>query len=396
MKQYNTSMAFLLKNNSLMHTLVFALLSINVLVSSIRIPFIDNAILVPVSISTSTVIQNLTCDQCLCNATSSKLALNCFPNDTCQMFTNVPRTYTIETVANGRLYFPQQILPNASQCCMPDLDEVLSKLQNATPIYVSMNSPRCLAFDNQGYVASIDSTAKHLKVFDATNLTLMLQSSNLSTSTLTNMAYYDGNYYVGTSANTILIINASNLTIINTINSANLSGPRDMTFMNNGSIMIAASTNNNKLLIFNRTSVAPLSYSFAYQLPVSYAYPHGILRINDSFLYVTSWFNNTVYSYNALNLYNKSWTETFDFSAIPVAPSSSGNHILIDECDRRWYSLGNYGIKIFNSSGSPIGSFSLANLSVFDTLLTDNYVIYLSDTLSNRIIRIDPNMDCQY
>ncbi|CAF1272360.1 unnamed protein product [Rotaria magnacalcarata] len=210
------------------------------------------------------------------------------------------------------------------------------------------------------------------------------------------MAYYDGNYYVGTSANTILIINSTNLTIINTINSSSLSGPRDMTFMDNGSIMIAASTANNRLLIFNRTSVAPLSYSFAYQLPVSYADPHGFLRINDSFLYVTSWFNSTVYSYNALNLYNMSWTETFDFSAIPVAPSSNGNHIQIDECDRRWFSLGNYGIKIFNSSGSPIGSFTLVNLSVFDSLLTDNYVIYLSDTSSKRIIRIDPNMDCQY
>ena len=165
-------------------------------VSSVRIPFIDNVTLIPISISNNTIVNNQTCRECLCTAQSSYLALNCFPNNTCQFFNTIPRTYRIQTTTQGRLYFPQQILPNASRCCMPDINLLLSKLQNAIPISVSV-SPRCLTFDNHGYLVTTHLSGKNLYRYHPTNLSLVDNTSIITDSALLNMVYYNHAYYIG-------------------------------------------------------------------------------------------------------------------------------------------------------------------------------------------------------
>ena len=49
---------------------------------------------------------------------------------------------------------------------------------------------------------------------------------------------------------------------------------------------------------------------------------------------------------------------------------------------------------LFDSQGSPIGKLQLTIESIFDTLITDTYVIYLSDQNADKIIRIEPNIQC--
>ncbi|CAF1133581.1 unnamed protein product [Adineta steineri] len=362
---------------------------------SVLIPFIDNVTLVPISSSNNITVNNQTCNECLCTAESSYQVLNCFPNNTCQFFDTAPQTYRIQATAQGRLYFPQQILPNASSCCMPDLNLLLSKLRNAISISVNVSS-HCLAFDNHGFLVTTQSSGQYLYRYHPTHLTLIDSTLIVNGLSLQNMVYYNQAYYVGVYPGTILMINSNNLTTMLNITSSYINNPRDIMLLNNGRILIVASTGNNKLIFFNQSNIISSDYSLFYQQTSHYVNPHGMWPINDTAFYVTSWASNTVSLFTANSSDSISWTETLMINAQPIVSSSGGNHITIDECDRRWFSLGLGGILIFDNNGSMIGNFSFPNAQFFDMLITDNYIMYFSDILSNRIVRLDPNITCNY
>ena len=87
------------------------------------------------------------------------------------------------------------------------------------------------------------------------------------------------------------------------------------------------------------------------------------------------------------------WSETLSVTASPV-PSAYGNHVTIDGCDRCWLSLGRAGVQILDSHGVLLGSLHPTSSDIFDTLILDNYVVYLSDYSENQIIRPDLNTQC--
>lgn len=360
-------------------------------VNSTQIPFVRNAIFVPVSKANTTIFVNYTCHQCLCMDTSSYLILNCLPNNTCQFISNFPRTYKTQQSTNARFYFLQGIVPNASKCCMTNLTYVLDKLTNAIPSYIRVLGPRCLTLDNHGYLVTISQTNSTIFRFDPINMTMIDQISTGTTS-LSTIKYYDNNYYIGV-ANRVLVIDSNTLTTLNTISSTNLSNTRDTMFINNGNILVVVSTGNKYLLFFNRSNDTSTNYIPFYTKIVNYTNPHGFFYINDTFFYTTSWQANSIYSYS-LNTDGITWKENLFLDARSWGSSSSGNHIAIDECGRFWFSLSNYGVKIFDSQGLFLANFTLTNSSIFDTYITDNYTVYLSDTGSNRIIRLDPGIQC--
>jgi hypothetical protein len=224
----------------------------------------------PLSKSNSTAIINGTCAQCLCMSSSPYLILNCFPNNTCQFFYNFSRTYKIQQIIDACLYFLQTIFPNASQCCMPDIDYLLNKLKTATPTYGSVLSPRCLALDDHGYLVTLSQVNNSIMRFNATNLSFMNRTTSLITTPVT---------------------------IVNNISSSYLI---DMIFLNNGHTMVVASTTNKYLLFFNRTMNASTNYQFAYKKLVNYTYPHGLFPVTDTYFYCTSWSSTTIYSYTAV------------------------------------------------------------------------------------------------
>jgi outer membrane protein assembly factor BamB len=180
---------------------------------------------------------------------------------------------------------------------------------------------------------------------------------------------------------------------MNTISSTNLSGTRDMMFLNNANVFVVVSTNNNRFVFFNRSSNTSTNYYPFYQQSLNYGSPHGLVYINDSFFYATSWAINTVYSYVPMqNSYQ--WNQTLLINATRTASSPNGNHIAIDECGRFWFSLGTYGLQVFDSQGTYLANMSLSGYSVFDAIITDDYVFYISDASTQRIVRIDPNIQC--
>ena len=358
---------------------------------AVRIPFIRDAIFVPLSQSNSTTLTNHTCLQCLCKNLSSQLLLNCFPNDTCQLFSNFPRTYKIQQMSNATVYFPQAIFPNASQCCMPNLTLVLNKLRNATPIYARVPGPRCITIDNHGYLVTLSAGNISLVRFNATDMSLIDNTRGLFTGPST-IQYYNRNYYLGLGSR-MLVIDSTSLAIQNNITSLNINGTRDMMFLKDGSTLVLASTVNNRLLFFNRSNNFSTNYDFAYMQPVSYLNPHGFFYVNDSFFYTTSWASNTIWSYSAVENTTQ-WTEHLYMNVTQTLNASSGNHIALDECGRWWFSLSNFGLQIFDEQGIFLGEMTLTNASIFDAIVTENYVLYLSDTRSNRLIRIDPEIEC--
>lgn len=358
---------------------------------TVSIPLIRDVIFIPLSRSNNTIITNRTCLECLCMNVSSQLLLNCFPNNTCQFFSNFPRTYKIQPMSNATLYFPQAIFPEASQCCMPNLTDLLDKLKTATPTYAKIFSPRCLFIDNHGYLVTISRTNSSIVRFNTTDLTMIDSTSGLFTNAFT-LEYYNGDYYIGTN-DRIVVVDSSTLTVHNNITSVFLNNTRDMMFLDNGNTLVVASTQNGRLLFFNRSDNFSTNYDFNDQQLVHYLTPHGLFRVNDRFFYTTSWGNNTVYSYSAVENTTQ-WDESLFINAASMLPSGSGSHITVDECGRWWFTLFSHGLRIFDDEGVFLDNMTLTNSSIFDTLITENYIFYFSDGLSNRIIRIDPSIEC--
>lgn len=359
--------------------------------TSLLIPVIDHAILIPIGLSNSTLISNHDCYQCLCRTMLNSAILNCFNNNTCQIFDRVPRRYRLEFDFRTRLYFPQRQLPNPSQCCMPNVSELITKLQNGTRTIIDINGTRDLLIDHQKRLVVADSNPGYLRIYNTTNLNPILHL-RINISRPFTLAQQNEAYYIGLQNNSILVINSNSLSILNIINSPYLSGIRDMIFLQNGEIMIVVSTEIHSLIFFKRTNVSFYHYTFFFNQTVKYFYPHGLLHINDSFFYATSWANNTIYSYTFVN--ETFWKETLIIDAGLMTNMSGGNHVRIDECGRFWFALGPNGIFIFDSQGELIESCNYSLTNIFDLIIDENYVVYLSDIGKKQVVRIDPNIQC--
>ena len=361
--------------------------------TALQIPFIPNVIIVPLSNSTSITVTNRTCDQCLCDSQASHAILNCFPNATCEFFVNAPRSYTVNSTPNAFLYFPRQVFPKASECWMPNTTFLLSQLNNATPAYVFDTTPLCLLLEDHGYLVTASQSDRPILRFDPNNLTKIdLPASPTFSQAPTSLAHRRGAYYVGFDQS-ISVVDSSNMSQIHNITTVYLSGTRDMSFLNDGQLMIVLSTGNGAILFFNRSSPTSYNYDFIGHQYVSGGNPHGLFHVDDSLFYLTSWHDNTVYSYSKTGNITQ-WKETLLFNAWSYVGASSGFHVSVDSSDRYWFSMGTYGVKIFTSNGTLLDSLSLSGFDIFDTLIADNFVIYLSDKGANQIIRIDPNVQC--
>ena len=201
---------------------VINLILCTAMAAAVQLPFLPNMTLVPESNSSSVTLINRSCDECLCESNASHSILNCFPNNTCQFFVDAPRTYKFQSILNGIVYFPRQILPNASQGCMPNTTDLLNRLNNATPTYAPVNGPRCLVMDNHGYLVTISYSNKSIVRFHPDNLTLVSPSPSLIfTHDPRSIAYNNGAYFVG-FATYILVVDSNTMTQIHNISTPSI------------------------------------------------------------------------------------------------------------------------------------------------------------------------------
>ena len=368
------------------------LLSVSV-ATAVRIPSIPNVTFVPISPSSSTTVTNRSCDQCLCDSYSSHMILNCFASDTCQFFVDAPCSYKLEPTPNALVYFPRQVFPKASECWMPNTSFLLNRLNTTTPTYANVSYPLCLVLDDHGYLVTVSLTNRSIFRFHPNNLTRIEQPpSPIFADPPHTLAHHGGAYYVGFIPY-ILVVDSSSMSQIHNISTPSLYGTRDMIFFNDGQQMMVVSMNNRRLIFFNRSSSMPHNYDFIGYQTVSCQSPHGLFYVSDTLFYLTSRADHTVYTYsNVGNI--TSWAETLVLNVSSSAYLPNGLHVSVDNNDRYWFSMGLYGMKIFNSQGSLLGSLYPTDSNIFDTLILNNYVIYLADCGRDRLVRIDPTIQC--
>lgn len=275
---------------------------------------------------------------------------------------------------------------------MPNTTELLMKLRNGSQRQVNVTEPRCLLLVENGVLVTPDLGSGFLRGYDSKNLTQVIELPiNISKPSI--LSQHAGAYYLGLWDDSILVINISNRNIINIISSPSLKGTRDMIFLNGGETMVVAASNARSLVFFKRVNGSTHNYFLSYNQSVSYQNPHGLLYVNDTFFYATSWKNNTICSYEKMS--ETWWNETLVIDARPQTNISNGAHVTIDECNRFWFALGQAGVLIYSENRTYEGRFSAnGTTDVFDAIIAENYVVFISDTASNRIIRIDPSIQC--
>ena len=138
-----------------------------------------------------------------------------------------------------------------------------------------------------------------------------------------------------------------------------------MIFFNNGQTMVVASAANHRLFFYTFSNQS--EYTMTSKILLNYTLPHGLYRANDSLFDAISWANPSLYAYSS--------------------------HITVDHCNRRWLTLFNYGIRIYDERGIQQGGWLLGG-GYFDTLRLDNYVVILSNLDHSKITRINPQLQC--
>ena len=362
--------------------------------AGIQFPKIENFTFVPLVSTNVTTLYNVSCHECLCRAYSNaSVAVNCFLfNKTCQLFKSFPIRYRIQPTSNARVYFPGGSLPSPSECCMPNTTLLIQKLKNATTKSYSLSNPRCLVIDDHGYLVTVQENGPNLSRFYPYNLTL-IDTKTFSGYTMSNIAYHQGAYFLSTQTNTILIVNSSTLLLINTITPSGTQGIRDMIFLKDGQTMVFVSADNNKLFYLNRSSSSPRNYAYTRSVSTSYLTPHGLWYVSDTLFYASSWTTKNVYKYTTVNNW-VTWNETLFIDTQGLASNRWGTHVMIDDCQRFWFSTANNGMLIYNSQGQLEGNFTSVWNGTFDAIFLDNYVLLLSDRNLNKIARLDPQIQC--
>ena len=125
---------------------LFLLLAVVVETHGISLSYIQDIVLKPIGTQYANKTTNIngTCNQCKCkvfagNSSTNNVALNCFPNNTCQVFLTFPPSYKLQSSVAARLYFQAIIPPSTSQCCMPNITELVNRLKNTTPTVVQLS-----------------------------------------------------------------------------------------------------------------------------------------------------------------------------------------------------------------------------------------------------------------
>jgi hypothetical protein len=259
---------------------------------------------------------------------------------------------------------------------------------------VNVSSPRNLLIDNNGYLVALESNPPKLDRFDAQTLAL-INRTRINGSNALAVGFVNNAYYVGLKNTAIVVIDSGNLKTLNIIISPYILGVHDIIFLNNGRTMVVSDLVNGYIVFLNQSGNASSNYTFAHRQSVNYPQVHGLAGYNDSYFFATSYVDNSVYSYTAVEN-STTWIERLFIDAISVSNISGGTFITIDECGRSWFALETSAVYIFDIFGSLVGNISLGSGSIIDTLVTDNYVVYFADHNTNwsRIIRIDPQIQC--
>ncbi|CAF1213648.1 unnamed protein product [Rotaria magnacalcarata] len=250
----------------------------------------------------TSVLLNRTCQECSCEYSSifggtNYTGLNCFPNNTCEYFSTFPVSYKLTTLSGARLYFLKNNFPNASAGCVPNITQLITRLQHV--ILTILNLPfkrEGFGYDNYTSNEAVVSGYSIGSIYWFDPFTLrFLQSISLWTSM--SIALHNGLLF--TSGNTdpnICVLDSQTNNPSTNITHSSVAQTRKYIFNNNGETMIATGQSVMSLAIFQVNSltnytfqVSDMSFFLSINKKQLVAFPfpalHSIAKVNNTLLY---------------------------------------------------------------------------------------------------------------
>ena len=367
-------------------------------IDTISLPFISNLFFKPLNdfnnFNTLTRI-NRTCQQCLCDLLTSGwnqsyVALNCHPNRTCQFFTRFAATYSIQTTVGAALYFLQNQYPSTSKCCMPNITELINRFKASTATNINLGLQlSVLGYDlvKANETVVVGRNGAWMYRFGLSPLTWTRNTSIVNTSL--SIALHNNQIYTASDGvPSIKVYDDQTSNFLFSINHPTLTKVRKMIFINNGQNMVVTAQDAQSLIVFDIHSST--NYTVQCILPFPAAGVHGLVQVNDTFLYAGSWNDRAIISYK---YENSSWTAR---TLVSVNGTGTGSHLAVDDCGRVWFIITDFGLRIYDSSGVEIANWNMATSSsiLFDLLLLPDYVLLLTMRQAQQLIRYDPQVSC--
>ena len=237
----------------------YVLIALVVHVHGSALPFIRNVFLRPGEArdANGTVMFNGTCDECMCkvfndDTTAHSVALNCFSNQTCQVFLNFPLSYKLQDSVGARVYFLQGVFPSPSQCCMPNITELINRLKNTTPVVVPLSfAPGAFGYDetepSEAVVMGLNSG--DLYWFNPIDMTSL---RNQTSDFREKIALHNHSIFTGNDGDpTIHVLDESNLAPVANITYPSLNQTRKFIFLNNGQTIAVTTQCNHSVTFIN-------------------------------------------------------------------------------------------------------------------------------------------------
>ena len=359
-------------------------------------PYIQGAFLEPNGGSNAdpTVLFNRTCEQCLCeaftdNITADYAALNCFANQTCQLFPRIPPSYTIQRSPAAQLYFLRGSVRDPRQCCTLNITVLINRLKNATPVVVPLAfQAGAFGYDdtkpNEAVV--IGASSGNLYWFNPFNLIFLRNGTIASSNTI---ALHNHSIFTAYDNNpTMYMFDDSTLALSGNITYPSLKILRKFLFLNNGQTIVVPTQFNNSITMISVQSTTQYTVQ---ELPCPLSNLHGAVKINDTFFYVSSWSTSSIGSYK---YENATWKYRL---LVNRTDSHYGAHIAVDECGRVWFVNPTFGLRIYDASGVRLAEWDMGlNTTnwIYDVLLLPNFVVVVSYWQGKKLVQYDPLLTC--
>ena len=127
------------------------------------------------------------------NFSDDVLAMNSYTNGSCQLFTQLPSTYTMETNKNSTLILFKPLPPPTFAPCCSNLLWLISTINSSQQASLNVTSPSFVVIDERNNLATMSYTGP-LVQFNRSTMALTRTSTPVSLAT--GISYYNGMYYI--------------------------------------------------------------------------------------------------------------------------------------------------------------------------------------------------------
>ena len=240
--------------------ILYLLIAAFVEIEGLSLPFIQNVVLRTIGMQYSNQTQTIngTCAQCLCDVLSDatdQAALNCFPNNTCQVFPTYPVSYKLQSSAAAQLYFLRGVFPNASQCCMPNITELVNRLMNTTPTVVQLSfEPAAMGYDEArpDRAVAIGRDSGDLYWFNPWNMSSI---KNQTINGHRSIALHNNSIFTANdTSKTVIVLNEQTLSAVFNITYSSFGRARKFLFMNNSQTIMITTQDNKSVTVLEAIS----------------------------------------------------------------------------------------------------------------------------------------------